>query len=108
MPRRRQRRPGAKPRPPSGSAFSIGRSSSSRAVSTDDPIASSVPPFSTNARSFFQPSSPTPNAHDHSAGSLRFGSSPLTMRAFDVLDGSRMTSYFALRSPVKSCAFTIS
>ncbi len=79
-----------------------------RAVSTDDPIASSVPPFSTNARSFFQPSSPTPNAHDHSAGSLRFGSRPLTMRAFDVLDGSRMTSYFALRSPVKSCDFTIS
>ncbi len=30
------------------------------------------------------------------------------MRAFEVPVGSRMTSYFALRSPVKSCDFTIS
>ena len=30
------------------------------------------------------------------------------MRAFDVLVGNKMTSYFAFRSPVKSCAFTIS
>ena len=52
--------PGPKRGGASGSAFSIGRSSSSRAVSTADPIASSVPPFSTNVFSFVQPASPTP------------------------------------------------
>ena len=82
----------------SGSAFSIGRSSSSRAVSTALPIASSVPPFSTKARSFAHPSSPTPAAQPHSAGSLRFWSRPATIRCREVPDGNRITSYFADRS----------
>ena len=70
------------PRPPhargSGSARSIGRSSSCRAVSTADPIATSVPPPRTQSPSFFHPASPTPYAQAHSL-SLRCGSRPLTI-----------------------------
>ena len=45
-------------------------------------IARSVPPPLTHSRSLAQPASPTPNAHAHSAGSFRDGSSPRTMLSY--------------------------
>src|SRR5437867_2995372 len=75
----------------SGSAFSIGRSKRSRAVSTPLPIATSVPPPRTQSPSFFHPPSPTPYAHAHSL-SFRCGSSPRTTASRVMPSGSTMVS----------------
>jgi hypothetical protein len=98
--------PADAPRPPSpargsGSDASIGRSSNWRAVSTADPIATSVPPPRTQSASFFHPASPTPYAQAHSL-SLRSGLRPLTIVARLVPSGSTMVSNCAERSLSKS------